>query len=653
MSTRRYRALLLGNARYRPDSELSDLRGPINDISQMAAVLTHEELGLFEPDDVIVRAELESREILTELHSVVSSTTQDDVLLIYYSGHGLTGEQSGSLLLCGKDTTVATAGESAVSFAAINDALARCPAAAVVIVLDCCNSGGAKAGPPDLGELAGQGRYILSATRPGFTARDATAVNALSLFTEHLVSGLWGDAAREHATDITVEDLYRHVYSRMAGDGVYVPRRQYDGHGDVVIGHAPDVPALPDAGVRRRTAPSAPAVARALGRWSLAIVLLLLILVGSSGFAAVATERAYRAQWEISGYVEGDGDLGLGGVFVGGLVTILPLALGLYVCCVLLTRMLGVAWWIPPAGLGLLAASGMFEGLVHYGQNTSSLFVPAAAMLMAGTVLRRSGPQPGRPTRPRVTAAVIVTAAVWLPCLYLGYRYGRYQSSAWHGDDALTFATLKSAMTLDRILPLWVAGVLGFAFGGLIAAWLLPRVPVLGGSARWVRRAARPWVRRTVLVAVLLTVVPTAAVVAFRDYTGRKDYGFDRADLHAFASPWFGYLDSCDGTDCVMEDFLGDGNEDVDISFYRAGSREDALDRVRSLGQRDSPQPAASGDHAGYTYWIGRYDGHDGVAYWTHESCLCSAEIRVHNNPKMYNFAVGILYENTDIPKPS
>ena len=61
----RYRALLVGNWRYEADAQnLPDLKGPLNDISRLAAALIDQELGMFVWRDVSTVAERASHEIL-------------------------------------------------------------------------------------------------------------------------------------------------------------------------------------------------------------------------------------------------------------------------------------------------------------------------------------------------------------------------------------------------------------------------------------------------------------------------------------------------------------------------------------------------------------------------------------------------------------
>ena len=102
---RRYKALLVGNFHYPDDSaNLPDLKGPLNDLSDLGRALTDSVVGLFDQGNVTIFPERTSREIAAAEERFFNDATRDDVLLFYYSGHGLTNERGDVLLLCGRDS---------------------------------------------------------------------------------------------------------------------------------------------------------------------------------------------------------------------------------------------------------------------------------------------------------------------------------------------------------------------------------------------------------------------------------------------------------------------------------------------------------------------------------------------------------------------
>ncbi|MFI5898503.1 caspase family protein [Actinoplanes sp. NPDC051513] len=251
MTGPRYRALLIGNSHYPDDPDnLPDLKGPINDVSGLGRVLSGNLTSLFSPTDITLLTDRPSYEISAELEELLTGATRDDVLLIYYSGHGITAD-NGSLLLCARNTRTDRKLTTTISAETITRMTDQSAAAITVIVLDCCYAGAFKGGDV-ASELAGRGRYVLAATRSSDRAADAEHSTGFSRFTAYLLRGLEGAAARPGAQYVTVSDLYHYLRRRMAEDGPLVPQRRFDGDGD---------PALARAGLqypRERTPPDPP-----------------------------------------------------------------------------------------------------------------------------------------------------------------------------------------------------------------------------------------------------------------------------------------------------------------------------------------------------------------------------------------------------------
>jgi uncharacterized caspase-like protein/biotin carboxyl carrier protein len=231
---RRYRALLIGNWHYPEDpANLPDLKGPLNDVSRLAELLADPARGLFAPADVRALTERASHEITAELEQFFGDATRRDVLLVYFSGHGLTADD-GSLLLCGRNARTDRRLASTVSADTINRMMRACPAAAIVIILDCCHAGAFKSGE-FAADLGGKGRFVLGASRSRDRAPDAEHDTGLSRFTGHLLRGLRGEARPDGSDHVTLSDLYRYVHRRMSEEGPALPQRRFDGEGDIPL----------------------------------------------------------------------------------------------------------------------------------------------------------------------------------------------------------------------------------------------------------------------------------------------------------------------------------------------------------------------------------------------------------------------------------
>jgi len=249
----RYRALLIGNSTYPADEHnLQTLRGPVKDIAALNRALIDRDTGLFDDVDVTLLPEATSSRAIRALGRFFGAATRDDVLLVYFSGHGKL-DQSGRLHLCMQDTDSTDLLSSAVSSARINEFADASRARNVVIVLDCCHAGAFRGG--DLGEaVAGPGRYVLTSCRGTQLANDATVENGTSFFTQHLVDGLL-DAAADHDADgyVTFSDLYAYVDRRLREAGKQIPQRRVDGDGDLPLARRPQPAAAQTTAVKPPT----------------------------------------------------------------------------------------------------------------------------------------------------------------------------------------------------------------------------------------------------------------------------------------------------------------------------------------------------------------------------------------------------------------
>jgi hypothetical protein len=235
----RYRALLIGNSTYPADEHnLQTLRGPVKDIAVLNRALIDPDAGLFADVDVTLLPEATSTRAIRALGRFFGMADRDDVLLVYFSGHGKI-DQNGRLHLCMQDTESTDLLSTAVSSARITEFADASHARNVVIVLDCCYAGAFRGA--DLGDaVAGPGRYVLTSCRGTQLANDATMENGTSFFTQHLVDGLV-DAAADQDGDgyVTFSDLYGYVDRRLREAGKQIPQRRVDGDGDLPLARRP------------------------------------------------------------------------------------------------------------------------------------------------------------------------------------------------------------------------------------------------------------------------------------------------------------------------------------------------------------------------------------------------------------------------------
>jgi hypothetical protein len=239
-----YRALLIGNSTFEADSSLNPLNAPTKDVARLHRALVDTETGLFDDNHVRLVTERTTDELLDELDTFFTAAHRDDLLLLYYSGHGLLDERN-QLFLCGRNTRSDRLLRTAVSNVRINEFIEQSVARCTVIVLDCCGSGMFKGG--DIGlQLAGPGRYVVSSTRGSALANDAATTTGTSLFTEYLVTGLLGEA-EDHNGDgfVDLREIYDYVRAQLTSTTKQVPHCRFDGDAAVTLARRPALPPDP------------------------------------------------------------------------------------------------------------------------------------------------------------------------------------------------------------------------------------------------------------------------------------------------------------------------------------------------------------------------------------------------------------------------
>ncbi|WP_205324073.1 caspase family protein [Glycomyces sp. YM15] len=233
MPERRYRALLIGNAVFRRDPQgLPKLQGPRADVDALFEALSDAESGLFGAEDIEALIDRNLQNLREELHRFfIEDATRDDVLFLYYSGHGKL-DLLGRLHLCASDTRVNALPVTALRYKDDIDALIEAsPAIATVTILDCCHSGAFRGGDLKV-EANGSGRCVITSASANELAIDAIGPGGTSPFTNALVSGLRYAQAPEH---LTARGLYDYIEGEVGTAGNSRPQFYFDGEGAIVV----------------------------------------------------------------------------------------------------------------------------------------------------------------------------------------------------------------------------------------------------------------------------------------------------------------------------------------------------------------------------------------------------------------------------------
>ncbi|MEU6857885.1 caspase family protein [Glycomyces sp. NPDC046736] len=237
----RYRALLIGNSiYYRDPGGLPELHGPKEDVKALQAALAHPDFGMFEDPDIEPLFDRRVQDLRVELEQFyIHDATRDDVLLLYYSGHGKL-DISNRLHLCASDTQTSSLRSTALRYKEdVEEFINESPAAATITVLDCCHSGGFRGGKLMV-EATGSGRCVLTSSAANQLAIDETRPGGPSPFTEVLVRGLQLAEAQLH---LTTQELYEYVKLELNRPGQAKPQYYFNGAGSIILARrAPTIP---------------------------------------------------------------------------------------------------------------------------------------------------------------------------------------------------------------------------------------------------------------------------------------------------------------------------------------------------------------------------------------------------------------------------
>lgn len=215
-------ALVIGNTEY-TDPRLAQLTAPGKDTEDFARILRDPELAAF--DDVKVLLNEPSYTIIEAIDEFFAQRKRDDLLVVYFSGHGVRDEL-GSLYLAVKNTARTKLRSTAIRSDYISESMEQSWSKRQVLILDCCNSGAFPQGTKAevggtmgmVAALQGYGRFILTAsdaTQFAWEGDKVIGTTQNSLFTHFLVKGLQGEADLDGDGRITVDELYDYAYEEV------------------------------------------------------------------------------------------------------------------------------------------------------------------------------------------------------------------------------------------------------------------------------------------------------------------------------------------------------------------------------------------------------------------------------------------------------
>ncbi|WP_431042116.1 caspase, EACC1-associated type [Streptomyces sp. P1-3] len=224
----RSRAVLIGTSSY-TDEELPDLPVVRRTVADLASALTDWSYGILDVPHCTV---LLDGDDLIETQRALKSAAQsaEDLLLVYYVGHGLIGARRHDLHLGLKHSELEDPELGSLSFDRVRDIVLDSPAASKVIILDCCFSGralnGTMTAPAAVvsGQIEVAGSYVL-------TSSQRNQVSLVLDGEEHTAfTGRLLRLLREGVPDgpelLGLDELYRELARTMKAEGLPTPLKR-------------------------------------------------------------------------------------------------------------------------------------------------------------------------------------------------------------------------------------------------------------------------------------------------------------------------------------------------------------------------------------------------------------------------------------------
>lgn len=223
----RSRIVLVGIPTYQ-DPRLPDVPEIANNIADLAELLTDPQLGGFDTAHCLVPPPDSGIAEVGDL-LVQAAAEAEDLLMFYYSGHGLVGGRNHELYLSFAGTRPDRIGFTALPFAAVRDAFQESGAASRVVILDSCFSGRAigntlsASGEDVLGQVEVAGTYTLTSAPANRTAIVLPSERHTA-FTGRLLR-LLRDGSSQAGKMLSLGDIYRHLQTRLRAEGLPAPQQ--------------------------------------------------------------------------------------------------------------------------------------------------------------------------------------------------------------------------------------------------------------------------------------------------------------------------------------------------------------------------------------------------------------------------------------------
>jgi hypothetical protein len=236
---RRSRAVLVGVGAYEHEG-LRDHPEIRQNIFDLYKILTDRERGTFLPEHCDVLLDVTDQQKLGDKLQLAAEGAED-LLLVYYAGHGLLDPKRRELHLALSSTKPdeRVLGFSALPFGRVRDAFLESSARSRVLILDCCYSGraiyGTQSAPSDevLAQIDVSGTYTLTSS-PENEASVVVPGEPHTAFTGRLLRILRGEEGAD-PKPLTLNTLFSRLKTSLNADGLPRPLQCTTENADQIV----------------------------------------------------------------------------------------------------------------------------------------------------------------------------------------------------------------------------------------------------------------------------------------------------------------------------------------------------------------------------------------------------------------------------------
>ncbi|GAA2819374.1 caspase family protein [Crossiella cryophila] len=244
------RAVLIGTSHYAHAEELPPLPAVGDNLADLRRALTDPDTGILEPAQCTVIDTPDSPASLLERLGEAAGQAED-LLLVYYAGHGIRSQVREQLFLGVRLTSPRNLWGTGVPFDSIREVVESSPARTRVLLLDCCYAGLAVrtmgGAGVDIQEVDVRGTAVI-ASSPRNERSHSPVGERHTAFTGEVIR-LLRDGAPVRDAPLTVQQLFRSVSAALARRELPRPKGSLgDLSGDLLLRREPGRPKVAEVG---------------------------------------------------------------------------------------------------------------------------------------------------------------------------------------------------------------------------------------------------------------------------------------------------------------------------------------------------------------------------------------------------------------------